>query len=177
MVIVTSADSFSAADDDVQSSEASVNPTERTDAVDEDVQDLSETPAVITQSDDDAASQDDSPCILIGFESPIRGRCVQFAQPLSGIAVCSGCRALPDEAMLLPCSHVLCLACYDDYMVETTVRCPEDWAPCSAFHLWPMRLDLEQVRGEIAFCVNSWFGCPFKAELRDVEQHYATCRY
>ncbi|KAH7935026.1 hypothetical protein HPB52_002671 [Rhipicephalus sanguineus] len=175
MVIVTSADSFSAADDDVQGSEA--NPTVRTDAVDEDVQDLSETPAVITQSNDDAASEDASPYILIGFESPMRGLFVQFAQPLSGIAVCSGCRALPEEAMLLPCDHVLCLACRDNCSVETTVWCPKEWAPRSAFHLWPIRLNLEQVRGDFAFCVNSWSGCPFKAELRDVEQHYATCHY
>ncbi|KAH7936052.1 hypothetical protein HPB52_017429 [Rhipicephalus sanguineus] len=169
-----SADVVQASDDAQTTAGASANPTE------------SATP-------EDDTSQDASRYLLIGFRSPLRGRCVQFAQPLSGIAVCSGCNLLPLKDMLLPCSHILCLSCRDNCLVESTgltgdddtsrgysepeVWCPVDWAPRSAFHLWPVVLDLERVRGEVAFCVNSESGCPFKAQLRHVEKHYTKCRY
>ncbi|KAH7936237.1 hypothetical protein HPB52_020484 [Rhipicephalus sanguineus] len=195
MVIVTTPESHStaAADDVAQASEASTNPTERATAKEDGTQRETETPAGVTQSNVNAASPNTCDYFTIGFESPLRGQCVQFAQPLPDVLVCSGCRIIPDKSFLLPCSHTLCVPCCEIYFVDTRrltgyddasgedstpiVWCPEDGVPRAASDLQFVALNLEQVRGEIAFCVNSVSGCPFKSELRHVEQHYANCAF
>ncbi|KAH7976301.1 hypothetical protein HPB52_011420 [Rhipicephalus sanguineus] len=195
MVIVTAKKSLNtaAADDVAQASEASTNPTERITAKEDGTRRKSETQAGVTQSNVDAAIANTSDYCTIGFESPLRGQCLQFAQPLPNIRVCCGCRFLPDKSFMLPCSHTLCVSCCEIYFIDTRrltgyddasgedstpiVWCPEDGVPRAASDLQFVALNLEQVRGEIAFCVNSVSGCPFKAELRHVEQHYPTCAF
>ncbi|KAH7936051.1 hypothetical protein HPB52_017428 [Rhipicephalus sanguineus] len=195
MAIVTSTNSntTSGSNDDVQANEASADPTERTASMEVGPESISETPAIATQTNVHAANQRAYAYLVIGFRSRLRGRCVQLAQPLSGIRVCSGCRVLPHKAMLLPCSHILCFLCCDKYLDDMTeltgedddsdedatptVRCPEDCLPYAASDLLAVDLDSEYLRGLSAFCVNSKFGCPLKAEVRYLEEHYPVCPY
>ncbi|KAH7932469.1 hypothetical protein HPB52_025066 [Rhipicephalus sanguineus] len=156
------------------------------------VSDRGTQPESETPADVNAASQDGS-TYLIGFESPLRDRYVDFAQPLFDIRVCSGCGVLPHKAVELPCRHILCLCCRGKHLIETTgptggddtsgeqaipkVLCPEDWTLRSASDLRPRVLRVGRVRRQVAYCLNSVLGCSFTAELRDVEKHYPTCRY
>ncbi|KAH7955390.1 hypothetical protein HPB52_000812 [Rhipicephalus sanguineus] len=145
-----------------------------------------------TPADVHAASQHAS-TYRISFQSPLRGRCVEFAQPHFDIRVCSDCGALPHKVVELPCRHILCLTCRGKHLIETIgptggddtsgeqsipkILCPEDWTLRSASELRPMVLRVGRVRRQVAYCLNSGLGCSFTAELRHVKRQYPTCRY
>ncbi|KAH7960383.1 hypothetical protein HPB49_019081 [Dermacentor silvarum] len=139
-------------------------------------------------------SQNRSPTayVLRGFDcSFLDSRRITFGQPLPN--VCVSCSVLPARALLLPCDHTVCEVCkcdtfdraeraadQDDSAVGTLRNgvCPKDGVPFADSCLEVLTTSLEQVHSQLALCVNASLGCPFRAELRHLKEHYFyDCRF
>uniref|UniRef100_G3MTM0 RING-type domain-containing protein n=1 Tax=Amblyomma maculatum TaxID=34609 RepID=G3MTM0_AMBMU len=67
---------------------------------------------------------------LVGFSKELDWRPLQFVKPLPPNRVCSACGLVRPKTVFLPCSHTLCLSCYDQCTEENLHACPLDGYEC-----------------------------------------------
>ncbi|KAH7974027.1 hypothetical protein HPB49_008537 [Dermacentor silvarum] len=144
----------------------------------------------------DSSKRGPTPYLLSGFGcSSLYERPILFANSLPSGRVCAGCRVVvPARALLLPCGHILCELCRDMCFLNTrglaryqdasddgpprSAMCPQDGASFVEADLQVLTFRLKHMYRELVFCVHAEFGCPYKAQLRHLEEHFSfDCRY
>ncbi|KAK8765954.1 hypothetical protein V5799_007269 [Amblyomma americanum] len=111
---------------------------------------------------------------LTGFDDFLERRRVVFVEPLPSPRVCGVCGVVPSRSLLLPCGHVLCLACKRQ-IVNGEQKCPMDgreFAEGAVVSINFKQSDLEQHH---VFCVVGGRECSFAGRLGDLKEHVAGC--
>lgn len=117
---------------------------------------------------------------LVGFNSFLDFRTIEFRERLPDAHVCDNCGAVSGEVqLLLPCMHVSCSRCgarkYDLTSKTYYTMCAVDNAPCWTNSTWNNVKD--SLYRKTVRCPNASFGCNHTCTLKDLEIHFPTCQF
>lgn len=116
---------------------------------------------------------------LVGFNSFLDFRTIEFRERLPDAHVCDNCGAVSGEVqLLLPCMHVSCSRCgvrkYDS-LNRCYIKCAVDKTNSWTTSEWNNVKDV--LYRKTVRCPNTSFGCNHTCTLRDLETHFPMCQF
>lgn len=117
---------------------------------------------------------------LVGFDSYLDFRTVEFQGRLPAAYVCDSCGAVAATKMLLPCMHVSCLLCRSRKR-GTNNKFAIGCGSCKNVFLEDNVGSVASVKDHILWkvvrCPEASKGCKFTCTLRDLQKHFPQCEY
>lgn len=117
---------------------------------------------------------------LVGFDSYLDFRTVEFQERVPGAYVCDSCGAVVGKKHLLPCMHVSCLLCRSresgtNYkFVIGCGRCKNTFLEDKIGSAACVK---DGILARVVRCPEASKGCNFTCKLSDLEKHFRQCEY
>ncbi|XP_077546328.1 uncharacterized protein LOC144158984 [Haemaphysalis longicornis] len=115
---------------------------------------------------------------LVGFNSFLDFRTIEFRERLPDAHVCDNCGAVSGEVqLLLPCMHVSCSRCVVRKMQNGCyyITCAVDNTASRNNSEWNNVKDV--LYRKAVRCPNTSFGCNHTCTLKDLETHFPVCQF
>lgn len=114
---------------------------------------------------------------LVGFDSFLDFRTVEFSEQLQDAHVCDSCGAVPGEVMLLPCMHTTCKFCYVSRWTGNhhITICAVDKQQFYEQLRWSVVKDMLYPR--TVRCPNTSYGCNHTCTLQELGTHFPKCQF
>lgn len=116
---------------------------------------------------------------LVGFDSYLDFKTVEFQERLPDAYICDSCGAVGAERLLLPCMHVSCLLCAQRHAGRSgwTIKCRscnKVWTEDSVIRV---ACGKESLLTRSVRCPKASKGCDFVAALSSLKAHIRHCEY
>uniref|UniRef100_A0A224YRW9 Tumor necrosis factor receptor-associated factor-like protein n=1 Tax=Rhipicephalus zambeziensis TaxID=60191 RepID=A0A224YRW9_9ACAR len=117
------------------------------------------------------------PYTLSGFSENLDWRTLDFVKPIDDIRVCSACGFVARKTAFLPCRHVLCEPCYEQWKPEVKV-CFLDGELCPEKEVHWMEFPEEKMMTREVRCWNRENGCEIVTDISRIAEHFhRDCAY
>nr|XP_050029978.1 uncharacterized protein LOC126526015 [Dermacentor andersoni]XP_050038084.2 uncharacterized protein LOC129380138 [Dermacentor andersoni] len=86
--------------------------------------------------------------------------------------VCSLCRMIPKQMLLLPCGHALCQSCHAASLEGGVGQCPLDREPFEEAECFGYEFPTRKANAVKAYCWNEAHGCEYTGTMDRMLEHY-----
>ncbi|KAH6924496.1 hypothetical protein HPB50_018959 [Hyalomma asiaticum] len=115
--------------------------------------------------------------VVFGFSENLDWNILDFVKPIDDIRVCSACRVVARKAAFLPCRHVLCEPCYEQWKPRVKV-CFLDGELCPENEVYWREFPVERMMKSEVSCWNRKNGCETITDVSSIAEHYhRECMY
>ncbi|KAL1414154.1 hypothetical protein MTO96_007636 [Rhipicephalus appendiculatus] len=114
---------------------------------------------------------------VFGFSENLDWSTLHFVKPFDDIRVCSACSVVARKTAFLPCRHVLCEPCYEEWKPRTKV-CVIDGELCPEKEVHWMEFPQEKMMKREVSCWNRENGCNIITDVSSINDHFhRDCAY
>ncbi|KAH9384428.1 hypothetical protein HPB48_026435 [Haemaphysalis longicornis] len=106
---------------------------------------------------------------LVGFESFLDSRTVEFLERLPDVQVCDGCGAVPSKPAVLPCMHTSCLRCSASSYLH---KCPVDGREFRSGQFQVLDTGKNELMAKMVRCLCASEGCGYTGPLSVLGNHF-----
>ncbi|XP_037524921.1 uncharacterized protein LOC119401964 [Rhipicephalus sanguineus] len=114
---------------------------------------------------------------VFGFSENLDWSILNFVKPIDDIRVCSACGVVARKTAFLPCRHVLCEPCYEQWKTGVKV-CFLDGELCPENEVYRMEFPAERMMRREVSCWNRRNGCETITDVSSIAEHFhRDCAY
>ncbi|KAL1414158.1 hypothetical protein MTO96_007640 [Rhipicephalus appendiculatus] len=120
----------------------------------------------------------DHPYAVFGFSEHLDWVTLNFVSPVDDIRICSVCRIVARKAAFLPCRHVMCEPCYEQWKSGGSNVCFVDGDVCADEEFYWMEFPVEKMMMRKVSCWNRGNGCQIISDVSSIAEHFhRDCAY